>query len=55
MTAVGRSFFTAPVALAELMRLLRPSTLLVRCLAWSSRLAVCSWVRLSRSGKVQIL
>ena len=42
---------TAPVALAELMRFLSPSTLLVRCLAWSSRLAVCSWVRVSRSGE----
>ena len=47
---MGRSFLTAPVALAELMRFLSPSTLLVRCLAWSSRLAVCSWVRVSRSG-----
>ena len=42
---------TAPVALAELMRFLRPSTLLVRCFAWSSRLAVCSCVRVSRSER----
>ena len=45
---------TAPVGLAELMRLLRPSTLLVRCLAWSSRQAVCSCVRLSRPRKMKI-
>ena len=38
VTAAGRNFLTAPEFLAEEMRLLRPSTLLLRCLAWSSRL-----------------
>lgn len=34
---------------AEEMRFFKPSTLLLKCLAWSSRLAVWSWVSVSRS------
>merc|ERR1712037_370574 len=42
VTAEGSSFLTAPDALAEEMRFFKPSTLLLKCLAWSSKLAVWS-------------
>jgi len=38
VTAEGRNFLTAPEAFAEEMRFFKPSTLLLKCLAWSSRL-----------------
>jgi len=49
VTAFGNSFLTAPLALAELIKLFNPSTRFVKCFAWSSKLAVWSWVKVSRS------